>query len=513
MRFLRGLVAATFVLTATAMSQPRPNIIFVLTDDQGTESIEGTHWPNQMDVATPVLKRWADQGVSFTQCRVNPNCSPTRAAMLTGRNAFDTGVAGALSLAMGVWMQDVFALQHHERTIAEVLSELAVDRYHTMLIDKWHVGYNDTLTPLDQGFDVFHDRLDYLWSDDPDITGDEHITTMVDLAIAEVNNRPADTPYALFFHSINPHRREYFDPDCVWWKVSDDLLDRTKHLNDDCGINRFKRIIEATDTELGRLLHELGVTEPGTDRYLPDSNTIVFFVSDNGTDHFVSSFGTRSKNTLFEGGIKVPFFVFGEGVTGDSRLEGTADSRQVSQVDFYDTICDIVDASPAERGEVSRRGMSFADSIGWEAGPLPQREYTLCTLSHPDPELHEAALIGDPTTPGGSRYKLIARGGGTGFADLAFDRFYDLETDPTEMTKLLDTFMTDEQVEIYYEMRDAIVDYWPAAVGEPNDPIDLPRYSIAREFHGACLIVHVEDDVLLNSTNDEFYDLLPIPAA
>jgi len=70
---------------------PPPNIIFILTDDQGTDAIEAGPWQDSIDlewednvIETPTLSRLSDIGVSFTNARVNPNCSPTRAALMTG---------------------------------------------------------------------------------------------------------------------------------------------------------------------------------------------------------------------------------------------------------------------------------------------------------------------------------------------------------------------------------------------------------------------------------------------
>ena len=95
-----GLVVAT-ALASSAAAQTQPNLIFILTDDMGTESIEGTYWGNEMGCIAPTLAALADQGVSFTSCRVNPNCSPTRAALMTGRSALDTGVNGVLGRYAG----------------------------------------------------------------------------------------------------------------------------------------------------------------------------------------------------------------------------------------------------------------------------------------------------------------------------------------------------------------------------------------------------------------------------
>ncbi len=170
--------------TVSALAQELPNLIFILTDDQGIDAIE---WPpnTRADerVRTPRLNRMAEQGVSFTNFRVNPNSSPTRACLMTGRSALDTGVVGVIGrytplAGMGnpcestpltgtvAKVTNRLALQTQERTIAEVLQDMG---YYTILIDKWHLGYNEGieptpedhgLLPTQQGFDIFVDWMD-----------------------------------------------------------------------------------------------------------------------------------------------------------------------------------------------------------------------------------------------------------------------------------------------------------------------------------------------------------------
>ncbi len=138
---------------------------------------------------------------------------------------------------------------------------------------------------------------------------------------------------------------------------------------------RFIQNVEAIDTVISDLLINLAVVEDVENEwpYIPDSRTIVFFLGDNGTDGKVSSHGlTRAKNSTFEGGIRVPLFVMGEGVPGNTQ-NPIEDTRLINHVDFFDTIADIVGASPSERdneyGRFPRRGASFAYNIGWSDRP------------------------------------------------------------------------------------------------------------------------------------------------
>jgi len=184
---LLGCMAPLLLLPgASARGQDQPNLIFILTDDQGAESIGATDsqgfeiFGNEMGALTPTMSRMAAIGVSFSGCRVNPNCSPTRTGLMTGRSALKTGVTGVIPhyaksgdeggdpctspappplrgmLAQAV---DSTSLLTHERTIAEALHDAG---YYTILIDKWHIGADHVgddggedrgTSPDEQGFD------------------------------------------------------------------------------------------------------------------------------------------------------------------------------------------------------------------------------------------------------------------------------------------------------------------------------------------------------------------------
>ncbi|MCL4198494.1 MAG: sulfatase-like hydrolase/transferase [Phycisphaerales bacterium] len=523
---------SALVCASACLAQSRPNLIFVLTDDQGIDAIQGPHWPGSANISTPTIRRLAEQGVSFTNCRMNPNCSPTRAAMMTGRSALQCGVPGVI----GRWPSGqtppplpidanpdgnempidvhLLSMATEERTIAEVLRDSG---YYTVLIDKWHVGYNAERgqLPTQQGFDVFFDWAEFLLQDDPDQVGDEHMVRMAEFARQSIQNRSPEhngKPYALFYHSITPHRR---DPDSggkAWWAVDPTLTPNTAGLGDSNSA-RFAQNIEAFDTTLRRLLSQLEVID-SNDLYNPDARAVVFYAGDNGTDGQVSAFGPRAKNTLYEGGIRVPCFVFGENVPRNLN-NPIADDRQIAPVDWYDTICDVIDAPPNVRdnplGNFPRQSMSFADSIGWEnPGSRPRREYSLLSLGTTElvngqhQQIWRVALVSD-------RYKLICNSGGAFADDMSEDEFYDLSADPNEFNNLLVGGLTHEQANAYYAMRDAIVDHWPSSVSVPFDPANLSRYSIehfdpTRRF---VLVAYIENGELTGE--HEFYDLAVDP--
>ncbi len=392
-RRLSAAVIASLTLSAPAFAQSRPNLIFILMDDMGVESIDGPYWSNEMGCTTPTLAALAEQGVSFTNCRVNPNCSPTRACLMTGRSALDSGVVGVIGRYIPLaedgnpcesnplvdqyaQVTNRLAMQTQERTIAEVLQDMG---YYTILIDKWHLGYNEDseynaaerrLQRADErGFDVFVDWMDDICdgygSQDPYYYADFHMLRAMEAARDAVNDRPGTPkpPYALFFHTITPHKRMADEGGKSWWDIYDqDLVPQTHgypHTNE----GRFARNVEALDTALLQyLLREddgrLGVLDEDA-QYIPGSNTIIFFIGDNGTDASLTD--NRGKNTLYEGGVRVPLFVMGEGIPGNTQ-DPILDNHQISHVDVYDTICDIVGATTERNnpnGAFPRRGESL----------------------------------------------------------------------------------------------------------------------------------------------------------
>ncbi len=449
-----------------ALAQSKPNIVFILTDDQGTEAIEGSRYTNELRVHTPNLATLSAGGRVFPNARVNPFCSPTRACLMTGRLGLATGVTGVVARADPQKAQ--LSLQGDETTLAEAVRAAG---YYAIHIDKWHLGFYRPYgqSPDQQGYDVFVDDRDYIGTDDSIAVGDELITTMVNKAVESVQQRAdQQQPYFLAFWTRDPHQRN--DPTgrepLKWWKVSTDLLPSGEayyHQDpaQDTNRDRYRAVVESIDTEVGRMLRELGVID-ALGAYRPESNTVVFFLSDNGSPEEVSVHGDRAKGTLYEPGVRVPCFVFGRNVPAG------ADPTLVNHVDLYETMCDVAGVKAGRRGGTPRSGLSFADRIGWATQDLPDREYTISSLGARKATQHHVALAD-------RRWKLICAGGSDDLAIVTNDEFYDLASDPDEAHNLLREGMTRSETAVYMEMRDQVSSYWATAVGRPNKrQIDVP---------------------------------------
>lgn len=452
------LASAVLWVAAATNAQTLPNLIFVLSDDQGIDAIEGANWPNDLRCRTPNLAHFASQGRTFAMARVNSMCSPTRAALMTGRSALTTGVTDRIGGGSGPDLARL-SLQGNEHTVAEMLRKQG---YYTILVDKWHLGTYQPMgqSPLQQGFDVFFPYQDYLHLDHPDRVGDEHMTRMINLAISAVQSRPDPSkPFALFYWSYDPHGRKPDSTGKFWWKVDRSLLPSgIDYYNPahDTNRNRYRAVVEALDTEIRRLLTTLDVVD-GDGLYRPASQAVVFYMSDNGTETRVALRPNWAKRSVFEGGIRVPLFVFGHNVPGDGRIL----DDPVQATDFFDTVADITGASPELRGTNPRESRSYADLIGW-ADPRPRRSFTMSSMMRPPGSDYLYVALAD------RRYKLIARAGYTGFAPLNGDRFHDLDSDPNEVRDLVRQGMNAEQRAAYLRMRERIVDHWPTAVSDPT---------------------------------------------
>jgi len=287
----------------------RPNVILVMTDDQGYGDL-GIHG-NEV-IRTPSLDRLAEQSVRLTDFHVDPTCSPTRAALLTGRYSTRTGVwhtiMGRSFMAPG------------ERTIAELFAEAG---YRTGMFGKWHLGDNYPLRPHDQGFQeaLYHgggvlgqvgdhmgnDMYDdtYFRNGTPEAVTGYTTNVWFDEALSFVQ-RNRERPFFLYL-APNAAHWPYFVDDKYVQPYLDASVPPT--------MARFYGMITNVDENVGRLtqrLRELGL----------EDNTILVFMTDNGSAEGWSNWrdepgtwkgfkaGMRDgKGSEYDGGHRVPFFV------------------------------------------------------------------------------------------------------------------------------------------------------------------------------------------------------------
>ena len=151
-RIMKKSILPTLVLTlfaATAFAEKPPNILLILTDDLGWSQLSAPMDPRLKTsmssyLETPNINQLATEGLSLMRMYTEPSCTPTRAALLTGRHPVRTGIKEVKVALVGE------GLGANEVTIAEVLSKAG---YATSHVGKWHQGDIEEAYPHNQGFD------------------------------------------------------------------------------------------------------------------------------------------------------------------------------------------------------------------------------------------------------------------------------------------------------------------------------------------------------------------------
>lgn len=286
----------------------RPNVILILTDDQGTLDLNSY---GAEDLYTPHLDRLAAEGIRFTQFYVGAAvCSPSRASLLTGKNPHAAGLPGNASSQEGQG-----GMPAEQVTIAEMLQSAG---YATGHVGKWHLGYTPETMPNGQGFDYSFGHMggcidNYshffywngpnrhdLWENGEEIHADGQF--FPDLMVEKgrqfiIDHR--EEPFFLYFAINTPHYP--LQPTARWRKHYEDLPMPRRD---------YAGFVSTTDERIGGLLATL-------DEYGLDENTIVIFQSDHGHSCETRTFGgggyagpfRGAKFSLFEGGIRVPAIV------------------------------------------------------------------------------------------------------------------------------------------------------------------------------------------------------------
>lgn len=330
------LLAAVGLLSGPAPCQPT-NVIFLLVDDMGYADVGA--YGNRYH-RTPNIDRLAAEGMRFTDAyAAAPNCSPTRASILTGRWPARIGLTqylpgNVLPHARMLQAQLPIGLPLDETVLAEPLSAAG---YATACIGKWHLG-NGEYAPLRRGFDesfasshwgshqtMFapHKRLLV-----PDAKEGEYLTDQLTAAAERFLQQNVDRPFFLYLPYYAVHSPIQAKPE---------LIDGYAGRSDPTGRQNavYAAMVEGVDRSVGRLLEQI-------EKLGLDERTAVFFFSDNGgVPSRAFNGGFRSgKGYLWEGGIREPLIVRWPGTV----RAGTMERSPVSSVDFYPTILEIAEA-------------------------------------------------------------------------------------------------------------------------------------------------------------------------
>ncbi len=348
--FLTGAVLGAVAFGSAA--QARDNVLLIIADDMGVEAL-GCYGIGRDTAPTPNIDALCRRGVVFENFWSQSTCSPTRATILTGRYGFRTGVggpAGGSNPGIGL----------NEPSLFKLLTAHA-EPYDSAVIGKWHLsdqrnGGDDNPAwmgvPHYAGFMRGGLRDYFSWR--KVVNGrtelvDRYATTeFVDDALRWLEPRKGK-PWFLWLAMTAPHAPFHKPPEEL-------LADRFKSLPDRpqgrYAGDHYKAMINAMDTEIGRLLDGIG------DRELAKTNVI--FIGDNGSPARVvgAPFTRRTaKDTLYEGGVRVPLVVAGPAVDGGGRTS----KALVNSTDLFATILHMagVDARGAVPAGIALDSVSF----------------------------------------------------------------------------------------------------------------------------------------------------------
>ncbi len=316
-----GAAAGAMVLSGCdkermGMAQRRPNIILIVADDMGYGdcSCFGSD-----AIKTPNIDAIAKRGIRFTDFHSNGAvCSPTRAALLTGRYQQRTGIEGVITAKNH---RDV-GLPLEESTFAELLKDKG---YRTALFGKWHLGYNQKFNPVHRGFDEFAGfvagNVDYFshidqeghedwWRQNALSPEDGYTTDLVTKHGLRFIEEHRDEPFCLYLAHECPHY-PYQGPNDKGYRTPGNGRPISGPREDKA--QAYKEMMESMDEGIGLILER--VREHGL-----EESTLIFFFSDNGPSGPGSSGGLRGKKgSLWEGGHRVPAVACWKGVIPEGR--------------------------------------------------------------------------------------------------------------------------------------------------------------------------------------------------
>jgi len=356
---LLAVFAFAGCIEAKSLEGSRPNIILVMTDDQGMGDLSCMGNPI---LRTPHLDSFYERSTRFADFHVSPTCAPTRAAIMSGRTPFKSGVTHT------IWQRERMSLDTF--TLPQALKSVG---YTTGIFGKWHLGDEEAYLPGSRGFDEvlmhgaggigqtrygdFPPNGKNLYFDNVLLHNDTIVQTKgfcTDLffqaALAWIKKQhEAKKPYFAYI-SLNAPHGPMIAPETYKKRFLDMGYSR-----DTAG--RYG-MIENIDDNFGQMMEKLA-------EWTALDNTLVIFMTDNGSSRTRGTLNGESvrlfnahfktgKNTPYEGGTHVPAFWQWKGVLD----EGVDVDVLTSHVDLYKTFCELADVTlPARMQELDGRSL------------------------------------------------------------------------------------------------------------------------------------------------------------
>ncbi len=413
-----ALRTCLLLCTAVGMSAERPNIVFILSDDQGMNDV-GCYGS---EIPTPNIDAIARNGAKFESYYVaSPVCTPSRFGLLTGKypNRSQDNLLGALMFLAE--RDDNRGIRSHEKTIPEVLGKSG---YRTALIGKWHLGHGaQHFFPNQHGFDYsygtsggavdyftlkYGERADW-YRDGKRVEENGYSTDLITQdAVRYIKQQKSEKPFFLYLAYTAPHYGKGWDeltkkPTNILQAKEEDR-EKFAHIAD-AGRREFAGMVSAMDQGIGRVTAELK-------RQKLDRNTLVIFTCDNGADPRYGGSNKPfrgQKNQLFEGGIRVPCVAQWPGKIKPGLVIGDP----VTALDFFPTFCDLAG--------VKTKGLAFDGN-------------NIASLLFKNKSMQQRDLVWLTPTA-----NALRRGPWKYFENAKEEMLFNLAADPEEKNNLADT--------------------------------------------------------------------------
>ncbi len=479
---IRTLTCGLVLLTActstpeTTPASERPNVILVITDDQGYGDL-GFHG-NSL-IQTPRIDAFAEESWRFDNFHVSPVCAPTRSSLLTGRYSLRTGVRdtynGGAIMASG------------EVTLAEVLKQAD---YTTGIFGKWHLGDNYPSRPMDQGFDesVIHlaggmgqpgDVTNFfagrdssyfdpiLWHNGQTEQYSGYCSDVFTDNAIQFIEQNRDNPFFCYVAYNAPHTplqlpQKYYDmyADVDPTTATDQPIRHTMTDSDKEDARKVYGMVSNIDWNFGKLLdkvEELGIAD----------NTIIIFMTDNGPQQRrYNDYMNGRKGSVYRGGTRVPFFF--------RYPSKYAQPRQIDEttahLDVLPTLSQLCGASLPT--DLAVDGRSFVPLLEGDVDWTDRSLFFYWTRRYPE-RYNNIALQR-------AGYKLV------GFADydapLEDFELYNVNDDPSESENIVS-----QNQGLATELKSELDRLYTELVNSPN-LVDAPRIAIGSPYENPTIL-------------------------
>ncbi|XP_075550354.1 arylsulfatase B-like [Dermacentor variabilis] len=383
---------------------PQPHIVFILADDLGWNDVSYHGCPQ---IRTPNIDALAWNGIRLRRYYTQPLCTPSRAALLTGRYPLNMGLQHSV-----IYNEEPRGLPLSATLLPQWLTDLGYVTHH---LGKWHIGFfKKEYTPTMRGFerhvgfwgayiDYYKHEKIYLGStQSPGLDmrrnfflarndSGRYVTELLTMEALEViENHPEDKPLFLYLAHLAPHSASPQDP----LQVPDKYVEQYRDIGSPERM-KYAGMVSALDESVGLVFEALA--KKGM-----LSNTLVAFSSDNGADvagpnaNYGQSWPLRGqKYSPWEGGVRAPALLWSHALGPKVRAGG--DYEQLFHIaDWLPTLYQLAGGDLADLGDID--GVSHADALVGDASPLPPPRTEL--VVNIDPIDNYSAIID-------GRFKLV----------------------------------------------------------------------------------------------------------